>query len=47
MPTDWQHRWEQRDNPAPLRLRIPTTGNHRLDWFLVLLIAVILLIIVI
>jgi hypothetical protein len=45
---DYQQRWKRRENDTqPLRLCLPSTGSHRLDWFLMLFIVVVLLVIVI
>jgi LPXTG-motif cell wall-anchored protein len=38
--------WPDRnERDAQRGIRLPSTGNHRLDWFIVLAIAIVLLII--
>jgi hypothetical protein len=44
---DFERRFAGRDDspPAGMRINLPSTGSHRLDWTLMLALAIVLLVI--
>lgn len=44
---DFEQRFAERNALAApgMRIKLPSTGNHRLDWFLMLALAIVLLVV--